>query len=105
MKSQSNERPLTFHPLGDGSWHYNYNVNETTVITPESNEINTFEYDTVHFWGNPDYGKLVASVIRESYSIDDELAILRQRESKPVQFAEYNSFCEGVKAMVKNDLK
>ncbi len=36
--------------------------------------------------------------IREVYSVDDELAILRQRETKPEEFAEYNGFVEKIKA-------
>lgn len=36
--------------------------------------------------------------IRERYSVSDELAILRQREEKPEEFAEYNAFAEACKA-------
>jgi hypothetical protein len=44
------------------------------------------------------YEQRVVSRIRERYSVDDELAILRQRDSKPEEFAEYNDFVEKVKA-------
>ena len=44
------------------------------------------------------YEQRVVSRIRERYSIDDELAILRQRDSKPEEFAEYNAYVEKVKA-------
>ena len=44
------------------------------------------------------YEQRVVNRIREKYSIDDELAILRQRDSKPEEFAEYNAFVEKVKA-------
>ncbi len=47
------------------------------------------------------YEQKVVNRIREKYSIDDELAILRQRDTKPLEFAEYNSFVERVKAEVK----
>lgn len=40
----------------------------------------------------------VVDRIRAVYSIDDELAILRQRDTKPEEFAEYNAFVERVKA-------
>lgn len=45
----------------------------------------------------PTYEEKVVNAIRERYSIDDELAILRQRDSKPQEFAEYNEFCEECK--------
>lgn len=44
------------------------------------------------------YEERVVSRIREVYSVDDELAILRQRYTKPEEFAEYNNFVEKIKA-------
>ena len=44
------------------------------------------------------YQQRVVSRIREKYSVDDELAILRQRDTKPEEFAEYNAFVEQIKA-------
>lgn len=44
------------------------------------------------------YEQRVVNRIRERYSVDDELAILRQRDTKPYEFAEYNDFVEMVKA-------
>ena len=44
------------------------------------------------------YEQRVVSRIREKYSVDDELAILRQRDTKPEEFAEYNAFVEQIKA-------
>ena len=43
------------------------------------------------------YKQRIVELVRERYDIDDELAILRQRESKPEQFAEYNEFVEQCK--------
>ena len=44
------------------------------------------------------YEQRVVDRIREVYSIDDELAILRQRDTKPHEFAEYDAFVERIKA-------
>lgn len=43
------------------------------------------------------YEQRVVSRIREVYSVDDELAILRQRDTKPEEFAAYNTFVEQIK--------
>ena len=43
------------------------------------------------------YEQRVVNRIRERYSVDDELAILRQRDTKPDEFAAYNDFVEGIK--------
>ena len=44
------------------------------------------------------YEQRVVDRIREVYSIADELAILRQRDTKPHEFAKYNAFVERIKA-------
>ena len=51
-----------------------------------------------------DYPQLVENKIRTKYSVSAELAILRQRETKPEEFAEYNAFCELCKAEAKTEL-
>ena len=48
-----------------------------------------------------DYAVLVDTKIREKYSISAELAILRQRDTKPEEFFEYNAFVEKCKAEAK----
>ena len=47
------------------------------------------------------YENDVESRIRARYSVSQELAILRQRDSKPEEFAEYNAFAEECKAEAK----
>lgn len=42
----------------------------------------------------------IASVINARYSIDDQIAILRQKEQKPEEYAEFFAFAEQVKATV-----
>lgn len=44
------------------------------------------------------YEQRIVNRIREVYSVDDELALLRQRDTKPEEFAEYNAFVERIKA-------
>ena len=51
-----------------------------------------------------DYPQLVESKIRKKYSVSAELAILRQRDTKPEEFAEYNAFCELCKVEAKTEL-
>ena len=46
----------------------------------------------------------IVSLIREKYSIDDEMAILRQKDTKPNEFQVYNEFVEECKRKVKEDL-
>lgn len=46
----------------------------------------------------PSFRERVIARVREVYSVDDELAILRQRDTKPEEFAAYNAFVEQIKA-------
>lgn len=50
------------------------------------------------------YPSLVTEKIRERYSIDAELAILRQRDEKPEEFAAYNAYAEQCKKEAKEEL-
>ena len=72
-------------------------VNGVLVVRDKSAELaeikNTIEYP-----------QLVENKIRTKYSVSAELAILRQRDTKPEEFAEYNAFCELCKAEAKNEL-
>ena len=52
----------------------------------------------------PSYEARVVELIRIRYSVDDELAILRQRNTKPDEFAEYNDYCEQCKAQAKEEM-
>ena len=47
------------------------------------------------------YEERVTSLIRARYSVSAELAVLRQRDTKPEEFAEYNAFAEECKAQAK----
>lgn len=51
------------------------------------------------------YEDLVVAEIRKKYSVNQELAILRQRETKTEEFEEYNSYVEDCKAKAKENLK
>lgn len=44
------------------------------------------------------YEQRVENRVREKYSVSAEFAILRQRDTKPEEFAEYFAFVEQIKA-------
>ena len=53
------------------------------------------------YWANISYEEAVDMKIREKYSISQEFAILRQKDEKPEEYAEYFAYCEKCKAYVK----
>ena len=50
------------------------------------------------------YGARVSELIREKYSLDAELAILRQRDEKPDEYQAYFAFCEECKSRAKREI-
>ena len=52
----------------------------------------------------PTYEQRVQQSIRERYSVADELAILRQRDTKPDEFAAYFEYAEQCKTQAKKQM-
>lgn len=50
------------------------------------------------------YENTVERKVRTRYSVGQELAILRQRDKKPEEFAEYDAFVEQCKAETKAEM-
>jgi len=93
MKSQSNELPLRTQDLGDGNSHFNYNVIESE--TEENGLI--FTYDQVVVANPVTYEKKISALVREKYSINNEMSVLRQRDTKAAEFAAYFEYVESCK--------
>lgn len=51
------------------------------------------------------YEGLIIKKIRARYSMNQELAILRQRDTKPEEYAAYNDYVEQCKAEVKAEME
>ena len=101
MKSSSNIAPKTTEHLGNGKWHYNYNVTQTEVDGETR-----YDYDQVVVKGKPTYEPTVAAIVRDRFTVDAEMAIQRKgiSDNSNQEFVDYNTFVESVKAMVKEDL-
>jgi hypothetical protein len=65
-----------------------------TPPTPEYPEVSQEEQ----------YKNRIVELIREKYSVDDELAILRQRDTKIDEFNAYNSFVEECKVTARREI-
>lgn len=50
------------------------------------------------------YESMIVSKIRQKYSVNQELALLRQRDSKPIEYNEYYEYVEQCKLEVKRRL-
>ena len=68
-------------------------------------EIEKVNAEQILFKRSQSYEHLVEQFIREKYSLSAELAILRQRDTKIVEFVEYNAYAEECKARAKQMVK
>lgn len=48
--------------------------------------------------------QLIVEKIREKYDANDETAILRQRDTKPEEYEEYNTYAEACKTAVNAEI-
>ncbi len=53
---------------------------------------------------NEVYRALVSRKIAERYSLPDELALLRQRDEKPEEFAAYHAYAEACKSEARREM-
>lgn len=53
------------------------------------------------YWGAMVYDEAVDAMIRERYTVSQELSILRQRDEKPEEYATYYAYCEECKSFIK----
>jgi hypothetical protein len=115
MKSNSDVRPPILQDLGDGSWHYNYSINEVLVTTESGKEKTVFEYETVHIWGPPTYQRLVPLVVAEKYDTSQELSLtgkyndfvlgISKNEADKTEYEDYRKTVLGIKSMVRADMQ
>lgn len=72
-------------------------MNEEEIATMQAEA----EKAEAEYWQNIPYEEAVNTKIREKYSESQEFAILRQRDEKPEEYAEYFAYCEECKVFVK----
>ena len=53
------------------------------------------------YFKNVTYEQYIVYLIRKRYTQNDEFAILRQKDRKPDEYAEYDAYCEQCKAQAK----
>lgn len=84
------------HRLGTESYF------KRSTLLPGDTAGNFEEVDEIPEETGTNYNEEVNSMIRQRYSLSEELAILRQRDSKPDEFEAYNEYAEYCKVEVKN---
>ena len=80
MHTNSNQRPPKVLNLGNGRYHYNFNITEGTRTEegPDGQTVTrpTFDCETVEIAGTPDYKKAVEARIRDKSTESKELYLI-----------------------------
>ena len=88
---------------------YDLKTKETVVRDMTAEEIAEIENSAINeekaYWLSNSYDNLVDNEIRKKYSVSQEFAILRQKDEKPTEYAEYYSYCEECKTYVKEQIR
>ena len=120
MKSSSNVRPDIIQDLGNGSFHYNYNIVEEKVADDEEvSEKTVYNFDTVQVWEKPAYENLTRAVIRNEVGENEEFSLINNyyaaqlgletdsaRKAKAVtEYKDHLSRVIAIKTMVRADLQ
>lgn len=119
MKSSSNVRPDIIQDLGNGSFHYNYNIVEEKVADEEVGEKTVYNFDTVQVWEKPTYENLTRAVIRNEVDENEEFSLINDyyaaqlgletdsaRKTKAVtEYKDHLSRVIAIKTMVRADLQ
>ena len=92
------------HRIGSDSYSH---IHHAVVPSADIDNWEEIAIADIPSYTQADYKAKVVELIRQRYSIDDETAILRQRDTKPEEFAAYNTYAEECKAearlIVKNN--
>lgn len=83
----------------------NYEECKKRILLPSESPSDYEEITELPKYTRDEYEKKVSELIRERYSVDAELAILRQRDMKQTEYEEYNTFAEECKVRAKEILE
>lgn len=81
-------------------------ITEQRDLTPEEIaelQAGALEADR-QYWLTADYDEAVQKEIHEKYTIDQELAMHRNKDRKPEEYKQYDEYCEACKAYVKQKM-
>lgn len=98
IKQIFDTKPEAIQKLGTGYYNIHLNIEEVQVEqineeTEESEIVTKWQCNVIRVH-DASYSTIVNELIRREYTIDDELALHRQREIKIEEFEEYNAYCE-----------
>ena len=116
---QANTYPQTIQKLGNGSYYYNYDIQEVEVeVSKEGSELGTeietqYSFIQVYLTGQPNYKDCVKAIVRRFLTVDEEFDLINSYNSYSEnltsdsevinEYKEYLNILKQIKAKVKED--
>lgn len=75
-----------------------------TVPADRVDEWEEVSADSLPAYTEAEYEERVTELVRRRYSVSAELAVQRQRDTKPEEFADYNGYAEECKQRAREEL-
>jgi hypothetical protein len=92
MKAQYDVMPNETEEV-QGKKVYRFNMKSVSKIDEmTNNEITTYECDEVKVDKSASYGDIVEAIIATQYTAGAEIALTNDRDSKPEEYSEYQTF-------------
>lgn len=108
IKQIFDTKPEAIQKLGTGYYNIHLNIEEVQVEQIneeiEESEIVTKWQCNVIRVHDASYSTIVNELIRREYTVDEELALHRQREIKTEEFQAYFDYCEECKRTAREAL-
>lgn len=101
---KSSSRVSTLARYGKG-FVYNEDIVEDKIIYPNGEEKVVYYSTSYYMPKKMPYADMIEAFIRCKYTINDEFAILRQRDTKPEAFKTYDEEVEKIKSICKEFVK
>lgn len=95
--------PETYNRYDSTTYMVNFNVVEETTKDPDGNDIIQYKAEYI-LVPALDKEPIVNELVRRKYTLPEELALLRQRDSKADEFTEYNTYAEECKKLANEIL-
>lgn len=93
MKGNSNSKPLAIEVIGEKvqvRWNI---VRNDRINQLEGKTVESWDFDYVNT--DPDRDSMIRAILKTKYPlVDDEIAIINNKESKPEVYSDYQSFRE-----------
>ena len=113
MKKYSDTMPRSIQELGDGNYHYNWNIHQEEVpamVVNEEEHPAHIQYvcDYVLVIGTPTVAKIVNAVVKDTYT-DDDIALMNAQhqaaamglDDEPEGYADYLELVATTRAAAK----